>query len=210
VEPIYILAIGLLLTAVGASWLMVRQTSKPPVIVVQAPSPPQTFSQPARLVANELPPIPQETASQVARYVQLKDLIGRAEATKTEFEINLPPLLGVMRPTNPQRLSPIFYSRAMTTYSMSLETFTSINNAAYANRSIDFKSAPALVNPLVTAPFEEEFGDNKDGQYKYRLFHYQAQNATTQYDALIGDMKNEFSQLERTVSHSQAKNILTK
>src|SRR5260370_11475138 len=157
-------SITLLAVAVGLV-LMYRAgsfDSKAPDIVINAPSPiavpasPPTYG---KLVANEPPGIPEETARRVARYLQLKDAIERAKVMRPALEANGIIYRDRMKPfkfgeNRPGAIG--FVDR----WNYPLKELSTINDSIYKNRSLDLTRVPHLAIPTMVAPDESAFPED--------------------------------------------------
>lgn len=177
-------------------------TVSAPAAVSVSPSP-----QPKQLEAIQLPPIPADQGSQISRAVKLKDIIGRAQKSKEQLDNLIEPTLAILRPTSTDsRRGRLYGPKGQ--YFHILKLFEGMNKEAYTNWPLDFENVPAPANPLLTAPNEEEFGSDKDGQWKYRQFYFHTQNAVRLCDAFISKMQEEFNQHMAAIGNSPAKELI--
>ena len=139
-----------------------------PIVVNPIPSPPRVSFNAVPLVPNLPPPVPNNEAEVVSRYVQLKALIEQATEVKERLKGNAAAWeefsIRSNQPssdpgTGPRRASAGKVAQVTRgQWQMSIETLKRLNATAYANRIFDAETVPELENPLLKAPNEEAFG----------------------------------------------------
>jgi hypothetical protein len=208
-EPSHIIILGLVVAACGVLWQLWRappnvSTAHPPInVIVQAPSatPP---GPPAGLQANTLPVPPNTNAEKVVRYLQLKSLVTEAKNLKDRISRSSETYektsqMIATRKDGPMLSMSIERSGAYENWTNGVRQLKQINSKAYQNRQMDLESVPELQIPILKAPGEEAFGDNAQGAYKFRTFHYLSVNIQKQADALIEELERDFRNISNSI-----------
>jgi hypothetical protein len=208
-EPTHIIILGLVIAACGVLWQLwrsppsVNSTQTPINVIVQAPSA-TSPGPPAGLQANTLPVPPNTNAEKVVRYLQLKSLVTEAKNLKdlisrsSETYEKMSQLLAT-RKDGPFGSISTERTGAYENWTNSVRQLKQINSDAYKNRPMDMETVPELGNPLLKAPGEEAFGDNAQGAYKFRTFHYLSVNVQKQANALIEELERDFNNISHSI-----------
>jgi hypothetical protein len=196
-DPIHLIGtgfFGIVLSAALILWGIIWQsriTDNRPVVVI-APStnqPPPVFSGPTKLIPNTSPDPSNSNLENVARLIQLRKAAGEVSEAKRMFDTVSANLETRMKPTYTGMSMGISDQRS--TWRKAQDTVKNINDSLYQNRPLDFASVPQLSNPLNKAPGEDVYGDDGDGKYRFRSFHFLNVNVSKQMEALLTDIGNE-------------------
>jgi hypothetical protein len=193
-----IICVGLILW--GVVWQSrVAASETRPLIVVSSPAQPAAspFGGPAQLVANLSPAPPADNAEKIYRFLQLKraleDLGQSREVVASTSEV----LKSRMRPD--YQGARMLTGNLQQRWQSSQATVKKINDGLYQNRQLDLTRVPELSNPLNKAPDEDVYGDDGEGKYRFRTFHFLNVNILKQIDALSLDIKNELASVTREI-----------
>jgi hypothetical protein len=205
-EPSHLLIVGSigLIVCVGLIlWGTVWQSrvaaleSRPVIVVSPAQPAASPFAGPSQLVANISPAPPADDTEKIHRFLQLK----RAAVDLGQSR----QMLATTGEALKSRMRPDYQGMRMLTGNMqqswqsSQATVKKINDGLYPNRQIDLTRIPELSNPLNKAPDEDVYGEDGEGKYRFRTFHFLNVNILKQIDALALDIKNELESVTREI-----------